>query len=766
MSFFSRLFRQPAPKPAETPPSPKPPAAAPSRPDPVVVTQGEEGALAQAIAAGDHAEVGRWVLEGSSTRVRQAAARAIEDPTQLAELVRAARGHDKNVYRLLTGKRDALHAAERVVRQREAEVTDLGAAIARHAERAVDVGYAVTLERLVARWSTAAVDATPALRDEVDRHLASARAAIDAQHRTEAERIERERAAARAAEELRQQQDHAARAAADAAAERERTLEAERQAVQAQREADAMAVRELLGLLRQAQATLERGGTARAVRLREAIAEKMPHTKGLPPWFERQLQDVDERIRELQDWRTFTVVPKRAELVGRMQSLVGAEMSPEELARHIRRLREEWRTLHRGAVGEATPEHEQFEAAAERAYEPCREHFARQAEVRQQNRVHREAMLERLAAFVAAQDVEQPDLRAIQQVIGEARSEWREYAPVDQEVVKPLQARLHALLDTLRSRLDAEYARNAQAKRDLIARAAALMSLGDTRAAIEEAKSLQRAWKTGGPLPRQQDEALWTEFRRHCDAVFERSSQERASHEAALGAHHARALASCEEVERLADDHDAEPATVAKRLAELRDEFESLDLPRASARDVRRRFARAFERGEESVRQRRSRAVRDGWMRAIDAADRVRAYALAVTGDLPEDEREARRVAAEASVTAVDVGLRSAREMLERKFTEAGSAQAPIDLVAGEDALRMICVRGELLAGLETPPDDVERRREYQMRRLVESMGQGGRADQGDFPALALEWLAVGPVDPAVHEQLRSRFERCVDALA
>jgi hypothetical protein len=28
---------------------------------------------------------------------------------------------------------------------------------------------------------------------------------------------------------------------------------------------------------------------------------------------------------------------------------------------------------------------------------------------------------------------------------------------------------------------------------------------------------------------------------------------------------------------------------------------------------------------------------------------------------------------------------------------------------------------------------------------------------------LALEWLAIGPVDPAVHDALLARFQRCFD---
>jgi hypothetical protein len=76
----------------------------------------------------------------------------------------------------------------------------------------------------------------------------------------------------------------------------------------------------------------------------------------------------------------------------------------------------------------------------------------------------------------------------------------------------------------------------------------------------------------------------------------------------------------------------------------------------------------------------------------------------------------------------------------------------------------MLCIRAELMTDLPTPAEDLELRREYQMQRLVQSMGRGERLDSADLDDLALEWLAVGPVDPAVHDVLLARFERCRDA--
>jgi hypothetical protein len=767
MTLLTRLFgKSPAPSDAPTAAQPEAAAGAPPRPDPVARAREEEANLSQLIAAGDMTAVGRWVLEGSSTRIRQMAARSITDPEQLRELIRATRhGNDKTVHRILTDKRDELLAAERRAQQQQAEVDAAAAAVARHAERPCDASYATTLGQLEARWRTVESHAAPDLQHEVAQHLDRAREAFERHRQALAAEAEQQRAAALAAEEARRQRELEAQAAAAAAAEqariREAEREAEREAARAKRAADEAEVHHLLGLLRQAQAALEHGGTARAARLREAIAEKLPQAPALPEWYARQLQQVDTKLEELKDWKTFRVVPKQAELVQRMQSLVGADISPEELARQIRRLRDEWRTLHRGAGEEPTAEWQQFDEAAERAYEPCREHFARQAEQRKENQQRREALLERLAVFAAEQAGEQPNWPLIRQVIFEARTEWQQYAPVDQSVVKPLQARLRAQLDELQSRLDAEFARNVQAKRAMIARVAELANLEDTRQAIEESKALQRAWKAVGIVPRHQDNALWEEFRRNCDAVFARSAQEFAAHGAALEANQARATALCDELERLAALPGESLQPAIKQLDELCNEFESLELPRASARDLRQRFNRATDRCAESIRRHREDAARRGWTDLFEAAAQVRAYALATALGRPQEECESLRATAASAVAGLEHAPKGTRAMLEQLMGRIAAGTVSTDLAANEAALRLLCIRAELFTDTATPPEDLPLRREYQMQRLVASMGRGERATPTDLDDLALEWLAVGPVEPAIHDALYARFERC-----
>jgi Domain of Unknown Function (DUF349) len=319
-------------------------------------------------------------------------------------------------------------------------------------------------------------------------------------------------------------------------------------------------------------------------------------------------------------------------------------------------------------------------------------------------------------------------------------------------------------MDDLQARLDAEYARNVQTKRELIARTAELLKLEDTRQAIEESKSLQRTWKTVGIVPRHQDSALWDEFRRHCDAVFQRSSQETAAYAAALEANQARATGMCEELERLAGLSGEPLLSAGMQLDGMRTEFESLDLPRASARDLHQRFSQATGRCAEALRRHRAAAARRGWTDVLAAAAQVRAYALATSLGRPPADCEALRAAAASAVADLAHPPKGTRSILEQQIAAVAAGTVGADLAANEAALRLLCVRAELITDAATPPEDQGLRREYQLRRLVESMGRGERVTPAALDELVLEWIAVGPVEPSVHGVLLARFERCRNA--
>ncbi|MDB6090712.1 MAG: hypothetical protein JWN85_3496 [Gammaproteobacteria bacterium] len=760
MSLFSRFFRK-APLPSAAPEKPPENAdAGPSVPDRARVAEQEEEALKAAIDGRDAATIARLVVEGTSTKVRQLAAQAIEDPARLRQLIREVRGgNDKGVYKILTSKRDALLVQARRLEQLNAEISAVSAAIERHSHRPHDPVFSATLEQLENRWKAVAADADPQVLQKVQQAIERSREVI-AQHLSRiAAEASRELAAANAAAEARRQRDLEEEAAAFAAAERARLVAAQRQAQAEMQEAEMLALRQIGGLVRKAHGALQAGSTARAAGLRRMLAERLSDSPPLPAHLASQLQQLDMKLNELADWKSFSVTPKRVELMEEMESLVGSTLDPVTLAERIKSLQRQWRTLDKGAGGKGLEaEWQRFEEAGHQAYQPCREHFEAQALVRQENLQRRKALFERLAAFETGHNWEQPDWRTVITALRESKQEWQRHSPVDRDAGKPLQASFLALTSNLQGRLDAEYARNIKLKGALIERAQRLLADGDGRNASDEVQDLQQKWQAVGPVPRAEDQRLWEAFRQHCTAVFQKRQQDFAAYAAGLEANKSRGIALCEELEKVAALSGQELLAAARNLPDLRLAFEAAgEFPRGAARELRGRFERAFERCERSIAQQQARDADHSWTGLFEAADRVRAYRLAIARDADVAQRDLLRRAAEDYIASVGQWPKGGLEALKRELAKADAS----DVAANEAALRTLCIRAEILTGRSTPPEDQPLRRDYQVQRLIRGMGQGVAADEARWDTMAFEWLGVGPTEEATYSQLLQRFKRC-----
>lgn len=773
MSLFSRLFRKVpslSPLPASAPQPARSEKAEKVHPDPGTADRAraaaaEEGALQSAIDARDIQAVARLVVEGTSTKVRQAAAAAIDDPDVLRQLIRDVRGgNDKRVYKILTSKRDVLLDQARKLEQLQAETHAVAEALERLSQRPYDTLSSPKLDQFESRWKVVAAQADPELCGRVQQWIDRSRETIAEHLRQVADQASREQAAADAAAEARRLREQQAQASAAAAAEQARVLEEQQRALAEKQQAEQQAVRQTGELIRKARAALSDGSSSRALGVRRALEEKLAGSPPLPTHLASQIQQLDQQLDELKDWKSFSVAPKRAELIEEMLSLVGAPLDPPALADRIKSLQDEWRSLSKGVGANLDPaieaDWQRFHEAAQKAYQPCSEYFAAQALVREENLRRRDALLARLTAFDAAHNWDQPDWQAVIRALRETKQEWRDCSPVDRQAGKQQQKGFEALTASLQGRLDAEYARNLKQKESLIERAQALLASDDGRKAIDAIKELQQKWRTVGPVPREVDQRLWGQFRQHCDAVFQKREQEFAAHTAGLEMNKTQAIALCEQIEQIAALEGAELLARAGALVELRSAFEALgEFPRADTRELRNRLDQGLDRCKKAIARQHARDAERSWNDLFEAANHVRAYRLAAARGLDTEQLDTLKAAAESYIASVPRWPKRGLDTLKQGLAGERSA----DLAANEAALKMLCIRAEMLADMPTPPEDQPLRREYQLQRLVHSMGQGLRADEMQWDALAIEWVSVGPVEDVAYEPLLQRFRRCRD---
>ncbi len=487
----------------------------------------------------------------------------------------------------------------------------------------------------------------------------------------------------------------------------------------------------------------------------------------LPARFERRLQRARARVGELQDWRRFAILPKQQELCEQMEALAARDdLEPPERARLVHELQEAWKATGGSDSPQSRQLWERFRRSGESAFEPCKAYFAEEAERRRRNLEERTRICEQLERFVTDADWSAMELHALEEIRNTAREEWRSFAPVDRRAGKPLAQRFDALLEQISAQLSARRKENRDAKAALVAEAQALLGRDDPMAATREAKTLQQRWKAVGSAGARRDRALWKDFRAACDELFARRDQARDA---------ARA-------QREAARHEAEE--VCAQLEALTGQAQTAEALAGEFAELRRRFD-ALESQVKGDRQ----SLMERWRRACRSAEQRLA---AVDRDRRQDQLEllCRRAAlceaAERAAAQADEGLAPALEALRTEWGEGQEVPAPLaeplearrqallddaapGMPPGSDdrsvRLRELCVRLEILGGLDSPTEDGALRMSLQVERLSSGMGRGEREQPAqEARRLAAEWLGFGPARREA-DPLAGRFFSALERL-
>jgi uncharacterized protein YukE len=470
---------------------------------------------------------------------------------------------------------------------------------------------------------------------------------------------------------------------------------------------------------------------AEAGRIRRSL-KPVPDRSALE--LNRHLARASARLAELSDWQTYATTPKREALLAAMTEIADNPLAPPDQASRIKSLRNEWNEL--GPVGRSDGQKllDAFNDVAERAFEPCRTHFAEQADVRAANLAAREAICESLAGYLAATDWAATDYKAAERIMRTARDEWRTYHPVDRTAGKAMEDRFEALQADLHEHIKAEWDRNLAAKQLIVEEAKALLESEQGIAdQVEGAKRLQHRWKTIGTTPRRPDQNLWREFRIACDAIFENRDTAKQSEDAEIQANREAAEQLLANFRRQLDE-TSDPLD-GPGLRAFQNQF--AELPRLPDR-----LARGLER------------ERDDLIRAAQQVLRDRRAAETIT-------RLENLKAQDAEVSALEQRQRTGETV---EFTPPDPIFAarcqPDATPASAEELTRIAIEAEIAADLESVETDLR------MSLQVELMnaGRGREALEATPEDLTRRWCELGPKDSTA-DPLRDRLFIAIAAL-
>jgi hypothetical protein len=516
--------------------------------------------------------------------------------------------------------------------------------------------------------------------------------------------------------------------------------------------------RHINALISQANQALKKGLSRDAAGIRRTLERKLGALEKLPTAITAKVEQLDEALSKLLDWKNFAVEPKQQELIDQMQVLTESQDNPEALASKIKRLQDQWKSLSKDSQDQQL--WETFHKLAEQAYSPCKVYYDQKSEIRRSNIEKRRTLVSQLYNYVTAQSWEgggadSIDWKLTEKLIGTAIKEWQSYAPTDRDANKPLQKKFDRVLDTLRSKLSAHQQQNAELKQQLIAQVDVLLETSDKRAATEKVKQLQAQWQKVGVVPRKQEQKLWRLFRASCDAVFAQRHQQSVEFKAELNTHKSVAEKLIKEVVTLGALSDKALMDGRTRVTECKREFSAVgNLPKAAVGSINQRFQSAIMEFDTAVTNQLAQAKLQLWDNLFTASAMI---GLAQTTS-DESVSDALLTKAQDFIANVEQWPKNGLQALEEKMTRGGALDRAENY---QKALQLLCIRAEILVDQETPAEDKALRMQYQVSRLQQGFGQNSSPNSSSIQDLVLEWVSAGAVASEIYQPLLKRFNKC-----
>lgn len=519
------------------------------------------------------------------------------------------------------------------------------------------------------------------------------------------------------------------------------------------------ALRDFSELVRKGLWAAEQGFVRKARAIQKELQEKREQlatiSLDVPKGIQTKIDDFEAQLVKLGDWHEFAVTPKKEALIAQMQALATSTLAPETLATKVHELQDSWKEVSKGVQQQDDELWQEFQRASAVAYAPCKEFFEAQAAEREGNLNKRRELVSQLQQYLQGYDFASAVWKDVEQTLKTARSEWQTYWPVPRKAGNELQKEFENLMEQLFSKITNEYESNKAAKQSLVEQAAAQTNSDNGRASADTIKQLQAQWKAIGKSWHKEDQQLWQEFRKHCDAVFALRNQ---AFEAAKEQRQAVAVQAEGLITQLNTfaEQTLEQLNAAKaEIESIKAEFASLDLPKEATKALHNKLNASIAAIANKRDSARNQAEEQSWTDLFTALNATRDYELAVIAQTTDEKRAAQKAALETLIADTPRWPAGSLSVLQQRLQKADLITTA-EQVSNTELLQTLTIRAEILAGLETPAEDKQVRMIYQVKQMQQAFGQRDNS----FDPLVLEWVALGGVATARYDTLLARFNK------
>lgn len=534
------------------------------------------------------------------------------------------------------------------------------------------------------------------------------------------------------------------------------------------REKTDRALEKAASLLGEYEQQLTDGALHKALEIRQQIRKLGEGVKGTGRWktLSQQMSTLHGRLKELRDWQHWSNDKVRKELIREMELLPKADLHPDALLSRVQSLQGRWKELEQSEQIPGDPHFaaapwmwRKFQAAGNAAFEAAKPFLDKRSEIQKKREQESLELASRLRDLAGANPVDWPALRS---AMGEARKQLRDLDSLPHSSRRKAANGLRKALSVANDRMQAHYEEIEKEKRKLIRAAEQLAYVEDRKEAVDQAKRLQADWKRAGSLWRGRENALWKEFRKPLDPLFEDLQQEKEAQQQAFQERIAEQGALVAGMKAILEEKDETLEELRGKVQGLVDQWRDIEHP---DRKLRKSFDTLTARFESRLREfhtSKERAQQQRWWVKADILHELESGLLDKAPGKATLERLRKKWPDESSGHEVD-------KTLDRRFEAAFEAADSIEYIPQTaQKARSLCIQLEFLSGLSSPESDREERMQYQVDRLSRSMSGDLEQQSAEVEAQHAEqdWLTLEVLKPGEYAQYRARIEAALKQLS
>jgi len=240
----------------------------------------------------------------------------------------------------------------------------------------------------------------------------------------------------------------------------------------------------------------------------------------IPNKLRHKLNFAIGQSRYFDEMSSFATNPKREELITEISKVINEPLKDLKKQAHlIHGIQTKWQLLDLSSRPASRDQWNKFNELTNKAWEPCGEHFDELKEIKINNANQRMLIIEDINRYVEKNSTNWPDARSLIQYLRGTFDRWQEFAPVLDKDLNKLKSAYFEAKKPINSHIKKLEQTVVTAKESLIAKVEAI-SGDDNDINIKQFNDLKNDWKKAGSAGRKLDNKLWDKFNSSADRLF------------------------------------------------------------------------------------------------------------------------------------------------------------------------------------------------------------------------------------------------------